>query len=238
MQCIVAEIGFVCVATEATNDALIDLNGVPADQQANISVTQTPGGTIVTNTGSTSGLLTFVEGNTQFTGGQLNNCTFRFAPSPGGAPTLGFNGTVLNGGTITGDAGTQSLNVGGIDPLAKRRTTKTVVTDTTSNLGGGSDSVSFFKRSDTRNSSFTTGGGADSVTFAKGSKSRNVTVDLGQGDNAADRVQIVNKSSAKKLNITNFGQEDSLVVGKRTYTYDQLQARDGRVSNNIQVDFS
>ena len=226
------------MATESTNDALIDLTGVPADQQANISVTQTPRGTTVTNTGSTTGLLTFVEGNTQFTGGQLTNCTFTFAPSPGGAPTLGFNGAVLNGATITGDAGIQSLNFGGPNPLAKSPINRTVATNTKANLGGGSDSVSFSKRSITRNSTFTSGDGADSVTFAKGSKSSKVKVNLGQGDNAADRVRIVNKSSAKKLKITNFGQDDSLIVGKRTYTYDQLQARDGRVSNNIQVDFS
>lgn len=226
------------MATESTTDALIDLNGVPAAQQANISVTETPAGTIVTNIGTTSNLLTFVEGNTQFTGGQLNNGNFRFAASPGGSPTMGFNGIGLNGATITGDAGTQSLNFGGPNPLAKSRINRTVATNTKANLGGGSDSVSFFNRSNTRNSTFTTGDGADSVTFAKGSKSRKVTVDLGQGDNAADRVQIVNKSSAKKLKITNFGQDDSLIVGKRTYTYDQLQARDGRVSNNIQVDFS
>lgn len=225
------------MATEATNDALIDLNSVPANQQANIATTQTASGTVVTNTGTTAGLVAFIEGNTQFTGGQLLNAQFNFASTPGATPTLGLRGATLTGGVIQGTAGNEGVDIGG-DALAKRRSSRTVVNNTTSNLRGGSDSVTFFNRSTTTNSTFSTGGGADSVTFAKGTKTRNVTVDLGQGDNAADRVQITNKSSAKKLKITNFGQEDTLVVGKRTYTYDQLQAQDGRVNRNIQVDFS
>ncbi len=221
------------MATESTKDALIDLNSVPASEQANLTVTEIPNGTVVTNTGTTTGLVTFVEGTTQFVGGTLTDARFVFGG--GTAPSLGFSNTNLQGSSFEGTNSNDFLGFGN-NPLAKGKG-KTVVSGSNATLGDGSDSVNFAKKSVVKFSTFATGQGADSVTFAKGSKNESVTVDLGQGDGAADVVD-VNKKSAKNLEITNFGQEDVLRVGKKTYSYDDLQELGGRVNKNIQVDFS
>lgn len=225
------------MATESTVDALIDLNGVPANQQANISVTKTPTGTILTNTGATSGLSAFVEGNLNVAGGILSNATFTFSTNPTSTPKLSFTGTNLAGSKIAGTSASETVLFGGANPASKS-TKKMVVSDTTAELGNGTDSVSFVNKSVVRNSSFNMGQGADTVIFAKGSKNSNTTIDLGANDGNADLVKIAKNASTKKLQITNFDSNDILTVGKKTYTYEQLEDRNGKVNKNIQVDFS
>lgn len=224
------------MATESTEDALIDLNGVPANQEANISVTKTPTGTILTNTGATSGLSAFVEGNLNVAGGAFRNATFTFSTNPASTPKLSFTGTELIGSNIAGTSANETVLFGG--DYAAKSTKKMVVSNTTAELGNGTDSVRFVNKSEVRNSSFNMGQGADTVIFAKGSKNSNTTIDLGANDGNADLVKIAKNASTKKLQITNFDSNDILTVGKKTYTYEQLEDRNGKVNKNIQVDFS
>ena len=225
------------MATESTKDALIDLNGVPADQEANISVSTTPNGTILSNTGITTGLDAFVEGNLNVAGGTFRNATFTFSTNPSSTPRLSFTGTNFVGSQIQGTSANETVLFGGGNSAAKS-TKKTVVTNTTANLGSGADSVRFVNKSVVRNSNFNMGQGSDTVTFAKGSKNSNTRVDLGANDGSADVVKIAKNASSKMLKITNFGSNDTLTVGKKTYTYEQIEDLNGKVNKNIQVDFS
>lgn len=223
------------MATESTQDALIDLNGVPANQEANISVLTTPNGTILTNTGTTTYLKAFVNGNLNVVGGTLTNTTFSFSTNPSYIPTLSFTGINFVGSQIQGTSANETVQFG-VGSAAKS-TNKTVATNTTSSLGSGADSVSFVNKSVVRDSSFNMGQGADTVTFAKGSKNLNTTVDLGASDGNADVVGVEKNASSKMLKITNFGSNDTLTVGNKTYTYEQIEDLNGKVNKNIQVDF-
>ena len=226
------------MATESTQDALIDLNGVPADQEANISVLTTPNGTILTNAGTTTDLKAFVKGNLNVVGGTVTNARFSFSTDPSSdlAPTLSFTGINFVGSQIQGTSANETVQFG-VGPSAAKSTNKTVATNTTSSLGSGADSVSFVKKSVVRDSSFNMGQGADTVTFAKGSKNLNTTVDLGARDGNADVVGVEKNASSKMLKITNFGSNDTLTVGNKTYTYEQIEGLNGKVNKNIQVDF-
>ena len=224
------------MATESTQDALIDLNGVPANQEANISVLTTPNGTILTNAGTTTDLKAFVKGNLKVAGGTVTNATFTFSTDPSSTPTLSFTGINCVGSQIQGTSANETVQFG-VGPSAAKSTNKTVATNTTSSLGSGADSVSFVKKSVVRDSSFNMGQGADTVTFAKGSKNLNTTVDLGARDGNADVVGVEKNASSKMLKITNFGSNDTLTVGNKTYTYEQIEGLNGKVNKNIQVDF-
>ena len=224
------------MATESTQDALIDLNGVPANQEANISVLTTPNGTILTNAGTTTDLKAFVKGNLNVVGGTVTNARFSFSTDPSSTPTLSFTGINFVGSQIQGTSANETVQFG-VGPSAAKSTNKTVATNTTSSLGSGADSVSFVKKSVVRDSSFNMGQGADTVTFAKGSKNLNTTVDLGARDGNADVVGVEKNASSKMLKITNFGSNDTLTVGNKTYTYEQIEGLNGKVNKNIQVDF-
>ena len=224
------------MATDSTQDALIDLNGVPANQEANISVLTTPNGTILTNAGTTTDLKAFVKGNLKVAGGTVTNATFTFSTDPSSTPTLSFTGINCVGSQIQGTSANETVQFG-VGPSAAKSTNKTVATNTTSSLGSGADSVSFVKKSVVRDSSFNMGQGADTVTFAKGSKNLNTTVDLGARDGNADVVGVEKNASSKMLKITNFGSNDTLTVGNKTYTYEQIEGLNGKVNKNIQVDF-
>ena len=72
----------------------------------------------------------------------------------------------------------------------------------------------------------------DSIAFRK--KSTKDVVKLGEADGAADRVEIKSEDKVKDLKIKNFGKEDSLKVGKKTFDYDQLQDKSFK---NISIKF-
>ena len=72
----------------------------------------------------------------------------------------------------------------------------------------------------------------DSISFGK--RSNKDTVKLGKADGAADVVELQSLKKVKDLKIKNFGQEDSLRVGKKTFDYDQLQDKSFK---NISIKF-
>jgi hypothetical protein len=73
--------------------------------------------------------------------------------------------------------------------------------------------------------------GEDTIRFRK--KSKKDVVNLGE-DNSGDLVDVKSLKKTKKLTITDFGSEDSLKVGKKTYDYDQLQDKSFK---NISIRF-
>jgi hypothetical protein len=74
--------------------------------------------------------------------------------------------------------------------------------------------------------------GEDSIAFGK--KSRKDTVNLGKNDGSADMVDLASLKKVKDLKIRNFGQDDTLKVGKKSYDYDQLQDKSFK---NITIKF-
>lgn len=225
------------MATETTNDAVINTGGIPADQQANLNVVSTPTGTAIVNTGTVSGLSAEVSGNVAVTGGSYQSSTFQFGPSSTGvAPTLTLSNANLTGTTIIGGTTPDAFNLGGGSSSAKAKAT-TISKDTTADFGQGADSVSFLKKSLDKDSTYKMGGGADSITFGKNSTSKKGRIELGSNDKAGDVVDISKKADVKKLKITQFGKEDTLKIGGKTFDYDQLQDRDGKVGKNITIKF-
>lgn len=72
----------------------------------------------------------------------------------------------------------------------------------------------------------------DSIAFGK--QTRKDTVKLGKNDGSADVVKVDSLKKTKDLKIRNFGQEDTLKVGKKSYDYDQLQDKSFK---NITIKF-
>ena len=223
------------MATESTKDALIDLNGVPASEQPNLTTTQGPNGTIVNNSGTVRGLTAFVPGRTEFTGGRFDRSTFNFSGTQGSNPFIGARNTEVVNSNFNGTNSNDGLGFGGNNPLAKS-SARTSVINANASLGAGQDSVSFSKRSQDLKSSYDMGQGQDSVTFGKGSFSKKTSVSLGRRDGAADIVDVANQSVVKKFKINDFGVNDTLRVGSKTYDYADLQAKDGKMGN-IKVSF-
>ncbi len=225
------------MATETTNDAVINTGGIPADQQANLNVTTGASGTIIANTGTVTGLSAEVTGNVIATGGTYQSATFEFGTSSTGAnPTLTIAGSNLTGTTIIGGTTPDAFNLGSGTASAKSSAT-TVSKDTTADFGQGADSVSFLKKSLDKDSTYKMGAGADSITFGRNSASRRGRIELGGNDKAGDVVDINKKADVKKLKITQFGKEDTLKIGGKTLDYNQLQDRDGKVGKNITIKF-
>ena len=223
------------MATEATRDALIDLNGVPPSEQANLSVTQTPNGTLVTNNGNVQGFTAFVTRTAEFTGGRFSASNFNFSNPSGGQPNIGLRDTEAYNSNFNGTTSNDGLSFGGNNPLAKS-TIRTRISGARASLGNGEDSVTFLKGTKDSKSSYNLGAGADSITFGKGSLSNKTSVSLGRNDGAADIVDIANKNSVKKLRINDFGVNDTLRVGSKTYDYNDLEAKGGKLGN-ISISF-
>lgn len=225
------------MATEPTKDAVVNTDGVPPNQQANLNVATTDNATVITNTGETSGLNTTVTGNVVATGGTYQSATFRFGTSTtGGAPSLVVTNANISGTTILGGDTPDSYTQGGSPSTAKSRAT-TKSTDTMADFGAGADSVTFLRQSLDKSSTYDMGGGADSITFGKKSTSKKARVHLGDGDNTGDVVSIHKKAEVKKLKITEFGKDDVLKIGGKTYDYDQLQNEGGKIGKNITIKF-
>jgi hypothetical protein len=225
------------MATETTNDAVINTGGVPASEQANLSVSTSTTGTTISNSGTVSGLSAEVTGNVVTTGGRYQSSTFEFGTSSTGAnPTFTVTNTTLSGTTIIGGTTPDAFNLGGSNAAAKSSAT-TVSKDTMASFGEGADSVTFLKKSLDKESTYKMGTGADSITFGKNSTSKNGRVKLGGNDNDGDIVDINKNADIKKLKITQFGKEDILKIGGKTLDYDQLQDRNGKIGNNITIKF-
>ena len=89
--------------------------------------------------------------------------------------------------------------------------------------GDQSDSVKFGNQATVKGTSADLGDGDDTVTFKKKVmiKGKN-TIDLGEG--GADTVELKGGAPGKgKLVITNFDENDTLVLKKKNFTYEDLQ---------------
>ena len=89
--------------------------------------------------------------------------------------------------------------------------------------GDQSDSVKFGNQATVKGTSADLGDGDDTVTFKKKvtMKGKN-TIDLGEG--GADTVELKGGAPGKgKLVITNFDENDTLVLKKKNFTYEDLQ---------------
>ena len=225
------------MSTETTKDAVINTGGVPENEQANLSVATSSTGTTISNTGTVSGLSSEVTGSVVATGGTFTSSVFTFGtPSGSSAPSLTVRNSTLSGTTILGGSTSDSYTLGGSGSSAKSKAT-TKSTDTMADFGEGADSVSFLKKSLDKRSTYKMEGGEDSITFGKKSVSKRSTVKLGNNDNAGDVVDIHKKAEVKKLKVTEFGKEDTLKIGGKTFDYDKLQDRDGHVGKNITIKF-
>jgi hypothetical protein len=83
-----------------------------------------------------------------------------------------------------------------------------------------------------RNNRFVASSGEDSIAFGK--KTVKDTVKLGKDDGSADVVKVDSLKKTKDLKIKNFGQDDTLKVGKKSYDYDQLRDKSFK---NITIKF-
>ena len=83
-----------------------------------------------------------------------------------------------------------------------------------------------------RKNKFVGSAGEDSIAFGK--KTTKDVVRLGKDDGSADVVKVDNLKKVKDLKIRNFGQDDTLKVGKKSYDYDQLQDKSFK---NITIKF-
>jgi len=222
------------MATETTNDAVIETGGIPANQQANLNIVTTPEGTVIANTDTVAGLSATVSGQVLVSGGRYESTTFSFTnPSGSSAPGVSVSNTTLTGTTIIGGTTPDAWSQGSIAAGAKSKAT-TKTTDTNADFGEGADSVSFLKKSLDKGSSYKMGGGEDSVTFGRNTTSKSAKVKLGSNDKAGDTVDISKKADIKKLKITEFGKEDTLKIGGKTFSYDDLQNKDFK---NITIKF-
>lgn len=79
---------------------------------------------------------------------------------------------------------------------------------------------------------FIASSGEDSIAFGK--TTRKDTVKLGKDDGSADVVKVDSLKKVKDLKIKNFGQDDTLKVGKKSFDYDQLQDKSFK---NISIKF-
>jgi hypothetical protein len=79
---------------------------------------------------------------------------------------------------------------------------------------------------------FKASGGEDSIAFGKTSKKD--TIKLGRQDNSADVVEIDSLKKVKDMKIQNFGREDTLKIGGKSFDYDKLQDKSFK---NITIKF-
>lgn len=222
------------MATETTKDAVIDTGTVPQDQQANLNVATTPTGTVIVNTGEVDGLAATVSGEVTVAGGTFQSAIFSFTtPSSGTPPSISLSNTNLTGTTVIGGNTSDSWTQGGNVASAKSKAT-TKTKDTNADFGEGSDSVTFLKKSLDKDSTYSMGVGSDSITFGKNSTTKSGKVKLGSNDGDGDKVDIHKKAELKKLKITEFGKEDKLKIGGKTFNYNDLQDKDFK---NITIKF-
>lgn len=101
------------------------------------------------------------------------------------------------------------------------------VAGTRANLGKGRDYLEFKKDSVSTDGSYNLGKGSDTAVFApRSSAGTGNSVDLGS-DSASDVVNISRARNVKGLEITNFGKEDQLIIGGKSYSYDEVIAQGG-----------
>jgi hypothetical protein len=72
------------------------------------------------------------------------------------------------------------------------------------------------------------GKGADTVTFGKRATVTDTTIKLGS-DSDADKVTFSNQAVTEGVKITQFGRQDELTIGSKTYTYSDIKKAGGVV---------
>ena len=225
------------MATLSDKDGIVNLNSTPESQRANLTQTETANGTVYTNAGVVSNASFFINGDARIRGGLFVDPTITFSSGPNGTdkPRVGFQNTTVRNAGFVGSSTDDQLTAGGNNAGAKARTTTSII-NASARFGTGADSVSFARGARTTGSSYNLGSGQDSVTFGNGSFAKKTSVDLGRNDGASDIVDVANQGVVKKLKVNDFGINDTLRVGSKTYDYSDLQARDGKVGN-IKVSF-
>lgn len=151
-----------------------------------------------------------------------DSTTATYTAPVSGATTEVSGNLVVAGATVTSStfSFTQS---GKVDFTNTVKSSKVLATS-------GSDSVVFSDGKSVKNK-VKLGDGADSVVF--GTKTKNTQVKLGK-DNAADVVNIENPKDVKNLKLKNFGRQDTLIVGGKEFSYNDLQDRNFK---NITIKF-
>ena len=99
----------------------------------------------------------------------------------------------------------------------------------------GNDSIAFGEKSKSVKADL--GLGSDSVAFGGGSTIKDTKVSLGVDDGTKDVVAIDKAQDVKSLKITNFGNEDKLIVNGQTFSAKDLK-NGNSPSDNITIKFN
>ena len=103
--------------------------------------------------------------------------------------------------------------------------------------GKKADSVSFGNQVKLQKTTVDLGKGDDSITFGSQTTYKGKsTVDLGKG--GADVIEFKAEPTGGKVVVENFDKNDTLTVGDKTYTYDQLTGEDAPSFEGIQIKFA
>jgi hypothetical protein len=215
------------MATFISKDAVITTDLTPVDEQANLSYIDTPTQSVMTNDGTASNLFGDVTGYLGLSGGIFSKADFTFASTSGKA-TIHAVGSSVEKTTISGTSANETFKIGGpgvefSDPSLLSSTKRV-----TASFGSGSDSLRFLNRTNEKGSTFSMGKGADTVTFGKRSAITDTTIKLGS-DSDADKVTFHNEAVTEGVKITQFGRQDELTIGSKTYTYSDIKKAGGVV---------
>jgi hypothetical protein len=126
-----------------------------------------------------------------------------------------------------------------VEVTGRQTWTGSTVTGSTYRFGGSSSSNALYTPQNeltlgikSSKNTFKGSGGEDSIAFRKSSKKD--IINLGNQDNAADVVKVDSLKKVKDLKIRNFGQEDTLKIGGKSFDYDKLQDKSFK---NISIKF-
>jgi hypothetical protein len=223
------------MATFISKDAVITTDLTPVDEQANLSFIDTPSQSVMTNAGKASKLVGEVKGFLGLSGGVFSKSDFTFAAVGNKAIIQGV-GTTIQQTSLTGDNADDTFRIGGpgVEFSDPSLTSSTSAVD--AKMGSGNDSVRFLNRTFETASSFNMGKGGDTVTFGKRATLSGTTIKLGS-DSDADKVTLANEVVTEGVKITQFGRQDELTVGGKTYTYTDIKKAGGVVDGiTVQLD--
>jgi hypothetical protein len=223
------------MATFISKDAVIVTDLTPVDEQANLSYIDTPTQSVLTNRGAASNLTGDVFGYLGLSGGSFSKSAFTFT-SDSGKPLIQAVGTKVAGTSITGAKADEKFMVGGPGVEFSDPTLPSDTARIDAKFSSGNDSLRFLNKTTEKSSTYDMGKGEDSIVFGKRSTVSGTTLRLGS-DSDADKVRFETEAVTEGVKITQFGKEDELTVGGKTYTYDQIKKLGGNVDGiSVQLD--
>ena len=181
---------------------------LPEGAEDSLEIVELEIGTELAVTAPVNDLEVTVSGDSALVGKPVTNSSVTVeASSSQETVTLALNTNSFKKSDIVVEKGAAEINVN-------------VGTFKKSTVTGGDqgDSVKFGSKSKVNKATVNLGEGGDTVTFKTTAKKS--TVDMGN-DNAADSVVV--KNGAKKLTLDNFGDEDSLTIGGKTFDRDDIE---------------